>query len=278
MIYIGCHISVANGCRAMGEPALRIGADTFAWFTRNPRGGRAKEYAPDDLAALRAAMDAHDFGPLVAHASYAMNLASDREATRLSAVEMLGMDLIRMNDFPGSFLNLHPGAHVGQGVEAGIDWIAGGLNQTLTDASGVTVLLETMTGKGTEVGGRFEELRDIIDRVDRRTRVGVCFDTCHVWDAGYDLKGDLDGVLTRFDKAIGLDRLKAVHLNDSKNPCGARKDRHEKLGRGEIGPEALKRVVRHPALQGLPFILETPNEEEGYAEEIRTVRRWMEKG
>ena len=275
MIYIGCHLSVSKGYAAMGETMLGFGGNTFAWFTRNPRGGQTKDVDPADAQALNALLRREDFGPLVAHASYTMNLCAANPDTRANGLDMLRRDLARMALFPGNLYNFHPGAHTGRGVEAGIEGIAGALNAALTPDTPATVLLETMAGKGSEVGGRFEELREIIDRVDQRAHMGVCLDTCHVWDAGYDLAGDLDGVLTRFDKVIGLDRLKAVHFNDSKNPLGARKDRHEKLGQGCIGLDALRRVALHPALQGLPFILETPNDDAGYIEEIRTVNGWM---
>lgn len=276
MIYIGCHLSVTNGYAAMGETICRMGGDTFAWFTRNPRGGRTKDVPPGDAEALNALAKDRGFGPLVAHGSYTMNLCAANPATRANGLDMLAQDLARMAMFPGNLYNFHPGCHVGQGVEAGIGLIAGALNACLRPDMPVTVLLETMAGKGSEIGGDFSELRAIIDRVECRDRLGVCLDTCHVWDAGYDIAGDLDGVLARFDAEIGLERLKAVHLNDSKNDLGAKKDRHERLGQGKIGQEALRRVARHPALQGLPFILETPNDEAGYIEEIRRVREWTE--
>ena len=276
MIHIGCHLSVAGGYAAMGETMLSMGGDTFAWFTRNPRGGRTKPVEPEDAAALNALLVREGFGPLVAHGSYTMNLCAANGQTRNNGLDMLRRDLDRMRLFPGNLYNFHPGSHVGQGIEAGVERIADALNEALTPDFPGTVLLETMAGKGSEVGGSFGELREIVDRVSCRDRLGVCLDTCHVWDAGYDIAGDLDGVLGAFDRAIGLERLRAVHFNDSKNDRGSRKDRHAKLGEGRIGLDALRRVAMHPALQGLPFILETPNDEEGYRREIRLVREWME--
>ncbi len=276
MIYIGCHLSVADGYKAMGETMSRFGGNTFAWFTRNPRGGRTKPVMPEDVEALRAHMEQERFGPLVAHGSYTMNLCSAKEETRANGRDMLQQDLKRMELLPGNLYNFHPGSHTGQGTETGIQQIADTLNELLAPELHTTVLLETMAGKGSEIGGSFEELREIIDRVENNRKLGVCFDTCHTWDAGYDLVNDLDGVLQHFDDVVGLDRLKAVHFNDSKNERGSHKDRHEKLGQGCLGMEAMKRIALHPALQGLPFILETPNEDEGYIEEIRTVKDWME--
>ena len=275
MIYIGCHLSVTNGYEAMGKTMLDFGGNTFAYFTQNPRGGKSKEIVPEDAAALNALLKREGFGPLVAHGSYTMNLCAANPATRENGLDMLEKDLARMEAFPGNFYNFHPGAHVGQGVETGIELIADALNRFLRPEMQTTVLLETMAGKGTEVGGSFEELREIIDRVELREKLSVCFDTCHTWDAGYDLVNDLDGVLTRFDKVIGLDRLRAVHFNDSKNDRGSRKDRHEKLGRGKLGMEAMKRIALHPALSGRPFILETPNDDAGYMQEIRLVLDWL---
>lgn len=276
MIYIGCHLSVADGYKAMGETMSRFGGNTFAWFTRNPRGGRTKPVMPEDVEALRAHMEQERFGPLVAHGSYTMNLCSAKEETRANGRDMLQQDLKRMELLPGNLYNFHPGSHTGQGTETGIQQIADTLNELLAPELHTTVLLETMAGKGSEIGGSFEELREIIDRVENNRKLGVCFDTCHTWDAGYDLVNDLDGVLQHFDDVVDLDRLKAVHFNDSKNERGSHKDRHEKLGQGCLGMEAMKRIALHPALQGLPFILETPNEDEGYIEEIRTVKDWME--
>ncbi|MCI8910173.1 MAG: deoxyribonuclease IV [Oscillibacter sp.] len=272
MLHIGCHLSSSKGFAAMGRQALELGADTFQFFTRNPRGSRAKDLDPADAAALAELLRANRFAPLIAHAPYTLNLCGAEESSRTFALETMADDLRRLEYLPGQFYNFHPGSHVGQGTEAGITWIAQALNALLTPDLHTTVLLETMAGKGSEVGGRFEELREILDRLDLPEKAGVCLDTCHVSDAGYDLIGDLDGVLTEFDRRIGLDRLKAVHLNDSKNPPGSRKDRHACIGEGAIGLEALTRVVRHPALRDLPFCLETPNELPGYAREIALMR------
>ena len=274
-VAIGCHLSVAKGYAAMGRTMLDMGGSTFAWFTRNPRGGRTKDVLPEDAAALNALLAANGFAPMVAHGSYTMNLCASVEATRANGMDMLEKDLRRMEMFPGNLYNFHPGSHTGQGEARGIELIADALNRAIWPEMRTTVLLETMAGKGSEVGGSFEALREIIDRVDCRDRLGVCFDTCHTWDAGYDIAGDLDGVLTRFDKIIGLDRLRAVHFNDSKNDRGSRKDRHEKLGEGRIGLEALRRVAMHPALAGRPFILETPNDDEGYVREIHMALDWF---
>ena len=277
MLHIGCHLSSSGGFLAMGRTALELGADTFQFFTRNPRGSRAKAIDPADAEALRALMAEHRFAKVVAHAPYTLNPCSAAEDTRTFARETMADDLRRMEYLPGNYYNFHPGSHVGQGTETGIRLIADTLNAILTPEQTTTVLLETMAGKGSEVGGRFEELREIIDRVELAEKVGVCLDTCHMHDGGYDIVNDLDGVLTEFDRVLGLHRLKAIHLNDSKNPAGARKDRHEKIGLGRIGLEALTRVVRHPALRQLPFCLETPNELPGYAEEIALLRRAAEE-
>ncbi|MBQ3265951.1 MAG: deoxyribonuclease IV [Ruminococcus sp.] len=276
MIYIGCHLSVTNGYEAMGKTMCDFGGSTFAYFTRNPRGGKSKEIIPADAAALNTLLKEKGFGKLVAHGSYTMNLCASNSTTRANGFDMLQKDVERMESFPGQYYNFHPGAHTGQGTEKGIELIAEALNDTLFPEMQTTVLLETMAGKGTEIGSSFEELREIIDRVQLSEKLGVCFDTCHVWDAGYDIAGDIDGVLTQFDKVIGLDRLCAVHFNDSKNPCGSHKDRHEKLGKGYIGMEAMKRIALHPSLQNRPFILETPNDDQGYIDEIHTVLGWME--
>ena len=273
MLHIGCHLSSSDGFLAMGRTALEIGADTFQFFTRNPRGSKAKAIDPADAAALRELMEREGFAKVIAHAPYTLNPCSASEDTRTFARETMADDLRRLDVLPGQYYNFHPGSHVGQGTEAGVTFIAQGLNDILRPDQTTTVLLETMAGKGSEVGGRFEELREILDRVELSDKMGVCLDTCHVSDAGYDITGDLDGVLTEFDRCIGLERLKAVHLNDSKNPTGARKDRHERIGRGCIGLEALARVVRHPALRDLPFCLETPNELPGYGEEIALMRQ-----
>ena len=275
MIYIGNHLSASKGFYAMGKMALKLGGDTFAFFTRNPRGGKAKDLDEEDIRKLRELMEEHHFGKLVAHAPYTLNLCSAKEDVRTFARETIADDLRRMEYLPGNYYNFHPGSHVGQGADQGIAMIAEVLNETLRPEQKTTVLLETMAGKGSEVGRAFEELRQILDRVDCADRMGVCLDTCHVWDGGYDIVGDLDGVLRQFDEIIGLDRLLAVHLNDSKNDRGAAKDRHEKLGQGHIGPDALRAVVTHPLLQDRPFILETPNDDAGYAAEIAQVRSWM---
>ena len=276
MLHIGCHLSSSKGFLAMGRQALELGADTFQFFTRNPRGSRAKDLDSADAAALMALMAEHRFAPIIAHAPYTLNLCGAEEKNRAFARETMADDLRRLEHLPGQYYNFHPGSHVGQGTEAGVTFIAQGLNDILRPDQTTTVLLETMAGKGSEVGGRFEELREILDRVELSGKMGVCLDTCHVSDAGYDISGDLDGVLTEFDRIIGLDRLKAIHLNDSKNPIGARKDRHERIGFGCIGLEALTRVVRHPALRDLPFCLETPNELPGYAGEVALLRRQAE--
>ena len=276
MLHIGCHLSSSKGFAAMGRQALELGADTFQFFTRNPRGSRAKDLDAADAAALVQLMAEHRFAPIVAHAPYTLNLCGAEERNRAFARETMADDLRRLEHVPGQYYNFHPGSHVGQGMEAGIDLIAQGLNAILTPDLHTTVLLETMAGKGSEVGGRFEELRAILDRVELSDKMGVCLDTCHVSDGGYDIIRDLDGVLAEFDRILGLDRLKAVHLNDSRNPPGSRKDRHACIGQGEIGLEALTRVVRHPALQDLPFCLETPNELPGYRREIALMREQAE--
>ena len=272
MFYIGCHLSSSAGFLAMGETALSIGATTFQFFTRNPRGSKAKAIDPDDASALLSLQAANGIGTLVAHAPYTINPCSRDERTREFARETMADDLQRMEYLPGNLYNFHPGSHTGQGVEAGIAQIAETLNSILTEDQHTTVLLETMAGKGTEIGGRFEELREILDRITLSHKMGVCLDTCHVSDAGYDIAGDLDGVLTRFDKVIGLTRLKALHLNDSLNPVGAHKDRHARIGEGYLGREAFGRIINHPALRELPFVLETPNELSGYAAEIALLK------
>ena len=272
MFYIGCHLSASDGFLAMGKTALSIGANTFQFFTRNPRGSKAKAIDPADMAAFLALAAEHGFGTLVAHAPYTINPCSKDEHTREFARMTLADDLRRMEHIPGNVYNFHPGSHTGQGMETGIGQIAETLNAILTPDIRTTVLLETMSGKGSEVGSRFEELREIIDRVELSDKLGVCLDTCHVSDAGYDIADDPDGVLAEFDRVIGLDRLRAVHVNDSLNPVGSHKDRHARIGEGCLGAEALGRVVRHPALQGLPFVLETPNELPGYAREIALLK------
>ena len=276
MFYIGCHLSASDGFLAMGRTALSIGANTFQFFTRNPRGSKAKAIDPADVAAFLALAAENEFGTLVAHAPYTINPCSKDEHTREFARMTLADDLKRMEHLPGNVYNFHPGSHTGQGMETGIAQIAETLNAILTPGLRTTVLLETMSGKGSEVGSRFEELREIIDRVALSDKLGVCLDTCHVSDAGYDIADDLDGVLTEFDRVIGLERLKAVHINDSLNPRGAHQDRHARIGEGCLGAEALGRVVRHPALQGLPFVLETPNELAGYAREIALLKALRE--
>ncbi|MBR0405283.1 MAG: deoxyribonuclease IV [Eggerthellaceae bacterium] len=277
MLNIGCHLSTTKGYAHMGREASSIGANTFAFFTRNPRGGNAKAIDPDDAAVLRNHLETEGFAPLVAHAPYTLNPCSTKPRACEFAREAMADDLVRMEAFPGNYYNFHPGSHVGQGVETGIELIAETLNAVLDPNQSTTVLLETMAGKGSEVGSRFEELQAIIERVDLSDHLGVCLDTCHVHDAGYDIVNDLDGVLGEFDRIIGLERLKAVHINDSKNALGSHKDRHERIGQGSIGIDAFARIVRHPALRALPFILETPNELDGYAEEIRLLRELSSK-
>lgn len=272
MLLLGCHLSAAKGYAYMGREAVSIGANTFQFFTRNPRGGSAKALDPEDVTRFRDFAVQAVIPVILAHAPYTLNGCSGDENVRRFARETMADDLRRMEATPGNLYNFHPGSHVGQGVEAGITLIAQMLNQTLFPEMTTTVLLETMAGKGSEVGGRFEELREILDRVELSARMGVCLDTCHLNDAGYDVAGDLDGVLTAFDKVIGLERVRAVHINDSKNPLGARKDRHEKIGEGFLGLEAIVRVMTHPALRDRPFYLETPNELDGYAREIALLK------
>ena len=272
MLLLGCHLSAAKGYAYMGREAVSIGANTFQFFTRNPRGGSAKALDPEDVTRFRDFAAQAGIPVILAHAPYTLNGCSGDENVRRFARETMADDLRRMEATPGNLYNFHPGSHVGQGVEAGITLIAQMLNQTLFSEMTTTVLLETMAGKGSEVGGRFEELREILDRVELSARMGVCLDTCHLNDAGYDVAGDLDGVLTAFDKVIGLERVRAVHINDSKNPLGARKDRHEKIGEGFLGLDAIVRVMTHPALRDKPFYLETPNELDGYAREIALLK------
>lgn len=270
---LGCHLSVARGYAAMGADAVSIGATTFAFFTRNPRGGNARALDPADVDGLRALMSEHGFGRLVAHAPYTMNLCSQKPETIDFARRAMAGDLERLESLPGNYYNFHPGSHVGQGAEEGIRLICQGLNEVLDPGQATTVLLETMAGKGTEVGRSFEELARIIDGTDHDELLGVCLDTCHVSDAGYDIASDLDGVLDEFDRVIGLGRLRALHLNDSKNPMGAHKDRHEKIGLGTLGTPTFAAVMTSPRLAGLPMILETPNDLAGYAAEIALLRR-----
>lgn len=271
-LVIGCHLSSSKGYEAMARTAQDIGANTFAFFTRNPRGGATKAIDPEDIKRFESACEEIGMGTIVAHGSYTINPCSAKESVREFAREALDDDLARMECTPGQYFNMHPGSHTGQGVEVGIEQIAETLNQVITVNQTTTLLLETMAGKGSEVGSTFEELAAIRERMDHPEKVGVCLDTCHVWDAGYDIKDDLDGVLDEFDKLIGIDHLKALHVNDSLNVCGAHKDRHARIGEGKIGADALVRVVKHPALQGLPCILETPNELDGYAKEIAFFR------
>jgi len=271
MGYFGCHLSASKGNAAMVRTALSIGANTFAFFTRNPRGSKAKPEDPADCAKAVRLLEEHGFGPLVAHGAYTMNLCTADAEARAFAAEVLEDDLRRMAALPGNFYNFHPGSHVGQGVDAGIGYIADALRKALRHDYPVTVLLETMAGKGSEIGGRFEELKAILDAVGS-DNMGVCLDTCHVYDGGYDVVSDLDEVLAEFDRVIGLDRLKALHLNDSKNPFASHKDRHALLGGGSLGLEAFRRIVNHPALKDKPMILETPNELPGYQAEIEILR------
>lgn len=271
-LHIGCHLSSAGGFLAMGKAATKLDADVFAFFTRNPRGGKAKPLDPEDIRAFSAYRKEHGIGTLVAHAPYTLNACAAKENLRTFAREAMTDDLSRLEHIPHTFYNFHPGSHVQQGAEKGVELIAELLNDVLHPAQKTMVLLETMAGKGTEVGRSFEEIAAIIERVDLREKVGVCLDTCHVWDAGYDIADDLDGVLKEFDRVIGLSRLHAIHLNDSLNTRAARKDRHARIGEGEIGLEALTRVIRHPKLCHLPFILETPNDDAGYAKEIAMLR------
>ncbi len=273
---IGNHLSTSKGYEAMGKAALKLNANTFAFFTRNPRGGKAKEIDPKDVEKFLTLEKEHNFGKLVAHAPYTMNLCAEKEDVRNFSREMIADDMKRMEYTPGNYYNFHPGSHVGQGVERGIELIADAVNAALTPEQSTIVLLETMAGKGSEVGRSFEELREILDRIELQEKIGVCFDTCHVWDGGYDIVNHLDEVLTEFDRVIGLNRLYAVHFNDSMNECGTHKDRHAKIGEGCIGAEALRRVATHPALSGRPFILETPNDDEGYKKEIELIRSWTE--
>ncbi len=288
MNFIGNHVSVSKGYLAMGKHETALGGNTFAFFPRNPRGGKSKSVSSEDIAALRQYLADNAFGKLVVHGAYTMNICAAKEDVRANSREMLRDDLLRLQALNGNFYNFHPGCHVGQGIEAAVGQIAETLAAVIReveDMSGLPlqnkILLETMAGKGSEVGGSFAELKAIIDRTaalggeEICGKLGVCLDTCHVWDAGYDIQSDLEGVLREFDAVLGLDNLCAVHLNDSKNPCGSRKDRHEKLGLGCIGADALRKAVRHPLLQNRPFILETPNDDAGYAAEIQTVKEWM---
>ena len=271
MLYLGCHLSAGKGDMAMVKTALEIGANTFAFFTRNPRGSKAKKEDPADSARAYAALEANRFGKLVAHGAYTMNLCTADADARAFAAELLEDDLRRMSALPGNFYNFHPGSHVGQGTEQGIEFIAAALKKALSHDYPVTVLLETMAGKGSEIGGRFEELKAIMDAVGSGN-IGVCLDTCHVHDGGYDIVNDLDGVLAEFDRIVGLDKLKALHLNDSKNPFASHKDRHACIGEGSLGMDTFRAIVNHPALKDKPMILETPNELPGYQKEIELLR------
>ena len=275
MLYLGCHLSSSGGFAAMGRTALAIGANTFQFFTRNPRGGQAKAIDPADAQALAEMQRSGLIGPIVAHAPYTINPCAAAEKTLDFARQTMKDDLARMEYLPGNFYNFHPGSHVGQGADAGIRLIAETLDFAMTQEQSTTVLLETMAGKGTEIGGRFSELRDVIDRCKLPEKLGVCLDTCHVHDAGYDIVSHYEDVLAEFDRVLGLSRLRAIHLNDSKNPLGARKDRHECIGRGELGLEALERVLRFAAARDLPVVLETPNDLTGYAAEIALLRNYF---
>ena len=281
MLTLGCHLSAAGGYEHMAKEALKIGANTFAFFTRNPRGGKAKALDPEDIRRFHVLWNAPreddlSVGKLVAHAPYTLNPCSAKENVREFAALAMTEDLALMEHLPGNYYNFHPGSHVGQGAEVGIGLIADLLNKVMRPGQQTTILLETMAGKGSEIGGQFEELAEIISRVEVKDKIGVCLDTCHVSDGGYDIISDLDGVLAEFDRIVGLERLKALHLNDSKNPVGAHKDRHEKIGDGTLGLETFRAVVNHPVLRELPMVLETPNELDGYAKEIRVLRELEE--
>jgi deoxyribonuclease-4 len=276
MFKIGCHLSTSKGYEAMGKDALKIGANVFQFFTRNPRGSKAKDIDPKDVDKLLNIMKENNFGKLLAHAPYTLNPCSDKKETREFARMVMEDDLNRMEYLPHNYYNFHPGSHVGQGVDAGIEYIVDMLNDILKPENTTTILLETMAGKGTEIGRSFEELKRIIDGVELKDKLGVCLDTCHIYDAGYDIVNDLDGVLEKFDKVIGLNRLYAIHLNDTKNPFCSHKDRHEKIGEGCLGLETMSNIINHPKLKGLPFYLETPNELEGYAKEIEILKGLVE--
>ena len=276
-LYIGNHTTSSKGYTRMARQMIANGGNTFAFFIRNPRGGRAKEIDPEDVRKFLELTEEYKFGKIVAHAPYTLNACAAKENIREFARETMADDLKRMEWTPGNYYNFHPGSHVGQGAEAGVRMIAEMLNEVLTEDQTTTVLLETMSGKGTEMGRNFEELRQILDLVEKKDKMGICLDTCHVWDGGYDIVNDFDGVLEEFDRIIGLEKLKAIHLNDSLNDLGSHKDRHARIGEGRIGLEALVRVIRYPRLEGIPFILETPNDDEGWAAEIRTLREAYEK-
>lgn len=273
MINIGCHLSSAGGYTSMANRAIEIGANTFQYFTRNPRGGVAKEISKEDIDSFLKLSIQNNFSKIIAHAPYTLNLCSAKESIRNFSKNILADDISRVESVPNSLYNLHPGSHTGQGAEVGISQIAKALNEVIKPNQTTTVLLETMTGKGSEIGGNFKELKQIIDNVDVKDKIGICFDTCHVFDAGYDIVNDLDGVLKEFDSIIGIDMIKAVHLNDSKNICGSKKDRHEKIGQGNIGIDVISSIINHPYLKNLPFILETPQEDlQGYADEISLIK------
>lgn len=272
MLNIGCHLSTTKGFENMGKEALSIGANTFQFFTRNPRGGKAKDIDIIDMEKLLTIAKENNFAKILAHAPYTLNACSADERTREFAREMMEDDLRRMELMPNNLYNFHPGSHVKQGVDVGINYIVELLNSVLKEEQTTTVLLETMAGKGTEVGRSFEEIAEIISKVNLKDKMGVCLDTCHIYDAGYDIVNDLDSVLDEFDRIIGLDRLKAIHLNDSKNPFKSHKDRHEKIGEGFLGLDAITKIINHPKLKHLPFFLETPNELDGYKEEIELLR------
>ena len=272
VLYIGNHTSSSKGYAAMARQIIKNGGNTFAFFTRNPRGGKAKAIDETDIQNFLVLAQDNHFGKIVAHAPYTLNACAAKEELRTFARETFADDLRRMEYTPGNYYNFHPGSHVGQGSEIGIQKIAEILNDVLTEEQTTTVLLETMSGKGTEVGRNFEELRKILNLVEKKSKMGICLDTCHVWDGGYDIVHDLDGVLNDFDHIIGLERLKAIHLNDSLNDCGSHKDRHARIGEGKIGMEALVRIIKHPALREIPFILETPNDDSGWTEEIHVLK------
>ncbi len=273
MLNIGCHLSVSKGYEAMGRDALKIGANTFQFFTRNPRGSKAKEIDINDIEKLKILMKKNNFAKILGHAPYTLNICSADERTREFALEVLEDDLKRMEYLPNNLYNFHPGSHVKQGVDIGIKYIADGLNKILYPEQTTIVLLETMSGKGTEIGKTFEELKLIIDNINLKDKIGVCLDTCHVYDGEYDIVNDLDGVLYEFNKIIGIDKLHAIHLNDSKNAMGSHKDRHETIGNGQIGIDAFSRIINHPKLKNLPFFLETPNDLEGHGKEIILLKK-----
>lgn len=277
MLNIGCHLSSSRGFTAMAEECIKIGANTFQYFTRNPRGGKAKEIDSQDLEKFLKIYNEKNFKPIIAHAPYTMNLCSSTESIRIYSKDIFKDDIKRCEYIPGSYYNFHPGSHTGQGIETGITEIAEALNEIISQTQSTTILLETMTGKGSEVGGKFEEIAEIIDRVELKDKIGVCLDTCHTFDAGYDIVNNLDNVLEEFDKIIGIKNLKAIHLNDSKNTLGSKKDRHERIGQGQIGFEAIIKIVRNKYLKDLVFILETPQENiEGYSQEIRMIKNTLE--